>query len=143
MKIDHYVRIMLLFIAAYSLIVLSFQTYTITRYILPLLPFVYLLAANALVRLKVSYIVLSFVLLASIASLVSSNDPVSNVIWNKYQVFGDSFYIRKNDGFDGITYNMQFLFISRQRNDIIQRGEEKGKLNKLNIDAKTLSILDR
>ena len=112
-----------IFFFVFLITVLSFQTFTINRYILPLLPFVYLLAGYAVMQLPLKPVFATLLIAVSFLSLSFSVDPVSNAIWPKTQVLGESVYLNhKLDGDDGITYNMQYLTLMQQRTDLIKSG---------------------
>ena len=129
---------MMIFSFLSAAIVLSCQTYTITRYILPILPFVYIIAAYVLVHFKYAVVAIPLVMVFVMLSLFSSNDPISNQIWYKRQVLAENFYARGLDGKDGITYNMQFLQLAKERDAIIRSGNFKLSDEVLNIDKTTL-----
>ena len=115
-----------IFAFLFILLVLTFQTFTINRYVLPLLPFVYMLASYAVFKLKFSSIFISLLLITSFISLFFSVDPVSNWIWQKTQVLNENMYLNKPlDGDDGITYNMQYLSLMRERTKRIENGDCK------------------
>jgi hypothetical protein len=141
LKRNQHFQIMLLFAFSYAAIVLSFQTYTITRYILPILPFVYIIAAYYLVKVRYAPVVITLLMVIVLSGLFTSNDPFSNQIWNKRTVLnGGEFYSRANDGMDGITYNMQFLQLTKKRDTIIRTGNYKNRLKELNINPTTLAL---
>lgn len=134
--------IIFLFSFLYSLLILSFQTYSITRYILPLLPFLYLEVSLKITQTKFQFIFLPLVFYTVLMSLFTSSDPISNKIWQKNQILNEKFYINKDiDGNDGITYNMQFLYLTRERNAIIHSKACKEYVNPLMISSETLAIL--
>jgi len=115
-----------LFTLSFILTVLSFQTFTINRYILPLLPFVYLFASWGALRLRFKPVFISLLVIASLTSLLFSVDPISNMLWGKMQILGESVYLNKPlDGNDGITYNMQYLTIMKERTMMIDEGDCK------------------
>jgi len=122
------------FFLSYSLLALSFQTYTIPRYILPLLPFLYLGVATISVKvfkgknLKLS-ILMIFLVLVQLVSLFKSIDPVSISLWGTEKVLGENIYGLRNhlDGNDGITYNLEYLFIASKRSNAILRASNKGQ----------------
>ncbi|HSX08911.1 MAG TPA: glycosyltransferase family 39 protein [Candidatus Saccharimonadales bacterium] len=113
-----------IFVGLFTLLVLTFQTFTINRYILPLIPFVYLFASYAVFKLKFSKLLISLLLITSVVSLFFSIDPVSNLIWQKTQVLDQNLYLNKKlDGDDGITYNMQYLNLMKERTTMIKNGQ--------------------
>jgi 4-amino-4-deoxy-L-arabinose transferase-like glycosyltransferase len=144
LKIDINTKIFLAFTVLYAGVILTIQTYTITRYVLPVLPFVYIIAAHYLVQLKqYKVFAITIVMLIVTSALFTSDDPVSNSIWKKTTMYDRSFYSQKLDGNDGITYNLQFLQLAKERDSIIRK-EENPKAS-LFIDKLTLALykLDR
>lgn len=123
----------LLFCVLYTLIVLSFQTYTIPRYTLPVLPFLFLGAARSLEKIKKisntfsTFLLMSLFLIIGI-SLFSSVDPISLAIWGKEKVLGQEIYAvrKKLAGNDGITYNMQYALIAKKRTRQILAAKSTG-----------------
>lgn len=115
-----------IFFVIFLITVLSFQTFTINRYILPLVPFVYLLASYAVTKLPLKPVFATLLIAVSFLSLSFSVDPISNAIWPKTQVLGESVYLNHPlDGDDGITYNMQYLSAMKLRTDLIKAGDCK------------------
>lgn len=113
-----------LFIVAFTLTILSLQTFTINRYTLPILPFVYLFAGVTLSRMPCKYVVIPIVIIISLLSYFTSNDPVSNTIWPKTDVLGEKIYLNvKMDGYDGISYNNQYLEIMKRRTELLHTGK--------------------
>jgi 4-amino-4-deoxy-L-arabinose transferase-like glycosyltransferase len=112
-----------IFFATFFITVLSFQTFTINRYILPLLPFVYLFAGFSVMKLRFKPVFVTLLIIVSFLSLSQSIDPLSNGIWQKTQILGERVYLNHPlDGDDGITYNMQYLTLMSQRNTLIKNG---------------------
>lgn len=114
----------------YIIAVLSFQTFPITRYILPLLPFVYLFAGLGLVTIlnaiKIEYWkywAIAIVVLVIFMELFTSDDPVSNFFWGKTNFLGEEVYVSKLGGLDAMTYNMQFLLFAKKRDELIRSGD--------------------
>lgn len=134
-----------IFFFSFSLTVLAFQTYTINRYILPLLPFLYMLTSFGITKLPFKKVKISFTILIVIVSFVSlsqSVDPISNIIWSKTQILGQSIYLNKPlDGDDGVTYNMQYLQMMQTRTIMIKGGMCQFP-EIANYDAQTLSLLN-
>lgn len=129
-----------IFFIIFLITVLSFQTFTINRYILPLLPFVYLLASYGVMKLPVKPVFVTLLIAVSFISLSYSVDPVSNLIWPKTQVLGESVYLNhKLDGDDGITYNMQYLSVMQLRTDLIKSGDCKFP-HLIDYDKETLKL---
>lgn len=130
-KIYKSIFVIILFCLLYFFTVLTFQTYTIPRYGLPLGPFLVMGASFSLLALLKSYkvtavIALAFVILVSIVRLFLSVDPVSTKIWGLENVLGQKVYSLRTSlaGNDGITYNIQYLQIAKKRSDKIL-GREK------------------
>lgn len=121
--------IIFLYTVGYTIGALSFQTYPITRYILPLLPFVYLFAAVGFVSIlddvKTEYlkylagVVIVFII---ITQLFTSNDPISNILWRKTNFLGENVYVSTLGGPDAMTYNMEFLWAAKKRDQLIRKG---------------------
>jgi len=116
--------IIALFCVGYFFTTLCLQTYTIPRYVLPILSFAYLAAAFFLSRTIVAIkakpfliCVLTIVVLAISLSLVSSGDVLSSKIWGQTEILGQTFYDLPGhlSGNDGITYNLQYLFTAQKR----------------------------
>ncbi len=108
--------------AGYFIAVLSFQTYTITRYGLPLIPILYLGTSWSLwiisKKYKVSQVYIYGILcIFVLITLFSSLDPISKSIWGSTKIINQGFYgvNRSLDGNDGITYNLQYLKVAKQR----------------------------
>ena len=130
-----------LFALSFILMVLSFQTFTINRYILPLLPFVYIFASWGALQLRFKPIFVSLLIVTSLMSLLFSVDPISNMIWRKTQVLNEKVYLNKPiDGNDGITYNMQYLTIMEERTAMIDAGDCKIP-SIISYNTQTLSLL--
>lgn len=131
-----------IFFFIFLITVLSFQTFTINRYILPLLPFMYMLASYSVTQLPLKPVFITLLIVVSFVSLSYSIDPVSNAIWPKTQVLGESVYLNhKLDGDDGITYNMQYLSLMQIRTDLIKSGNCKFP-HLIAYDKKTLQSYD-
>lgn len=147
--------IMFLFSVGYYLTVLTLQTYAIPRYALPIIPFLLLWFCASLLAIKSMFLrttVFTLVFIILIVSLVTSIDPIPTFLWGKTNVLGQSIYATnpRSAGNDGITYNMQFLFISSSRTQIL-KSHQKINLstndcfwilpNRVNDDV-TISILE-
>lgn len=114
--------IIVFFVISYLFTILSFPTYTIPRYILPLLPFMYLgasLGFNSILTKSpfLKFPFSAFCVVIVFLSLFFSVDPVSLKIWSKITLFGEKIYGLNQHlaGNDGMTYNMQYLFIVKKR----------------------------
>ncbi len=125
----------ILFCTLYSLTVLSFQTYPIPRYVLPITPFIFLGVAKSLQEiqksLKITWSLFLIPLLPVIGmSLFLSLDPISSTLWNKETVLGQEIYAmrKKLAGNDGITYNMQYALIAKKRTQQILAAKIKGQI---------------
>lgn len=147
---------MFLFFFIYSISVLSFQTYTIPRYALPLEPYFYLAVAYGFYKISVrskplKLIIGIFLIGITGLRLFTSLDPVSSHIWGKTEILGQGVYALSRapslSGFDGITYNMQYNLAVKRRSDIIM-GKYPDKDNCAwlfpdpTTDIKTIKILD-
>jgi hypothetical protein len=127
------VGVIIIFFLAYFILVLSFQTYTITRYGLPLIPLVIIYYAKILYEFTKGKIVLEIisVLLIStitILSLYKSIDPVSIQLWGKDNIAGEEMIsLHKNlSGNDGLVYNLQALNISKHRSILANEANDRG-----------------
>ncbi|HWY79703.1 MAG TPA: DUF2079 domain-containing protein, partial [Candidatus Sulfotelmatobacter sp.] len=130
-----------IFFVIFMLTVLSFQTFTINRYILPLLPFLYLFASFGVSKLKWQPASISLLIIISLVSLAQSIDPISNFIWQKTQLLDESVYINHTlDGDDGITYNLQYLDLMKTRTDMILNNNCNFP-ELIKTDTQTLSLL--
>lgn len=131
-----------IFIIIFLVTVLAFQTFTINRYVLPILPFVYLLASYTVFKLRVKFVFISLLIIVSLVSLFVSIDPLSNAIWQKTRILNENVYLNKKlDGNDGITYNMQYLAMMRERTDMIEQGNCKMP-SIISVDTQTLMLLN-
>lgn len=145
-----------LFFLIYVISVLSFQTYTIPRYALPLEPFFYIAIAYGSYKISEKSKLLKtligiFLIGITTLRLFASVDPVSSRIWGKTEILGQDIYALNQtpslSGFDGITYNMQYNLIVRKRTKIIF--DKKSKITDCswifpdpNNDFKTIKILN-
>ncbi len=142
-----------LFSISYVLLVLSFQTFAIPRYALPIIPFILVaLVASILYLTKITkfpilYLVPLFAMVICVR-LFSSIDPISKNIWGRMSIMGDTFYALPFalSGSDGITYNMQYNFLVKKRTEAIILGYNNFDCYWLfpdpENDTKTLSLLD-
>lgn len=113
-----------LFFAFYSLTVLTFQTYTIPRYSLPIIPFLILWFSISTSKIKNSVfkiIVIFMVFISTILGLFFSIDPIANTIWGKVDVLGEKLYATNYhlSGNDGLTYNYQYILVVKNRTEIL------------------------
>lgn len=146
----------LLFFLIYLISVLSFQTYTIPRYALPLEPFILMAIALGLYKLSEKSKTLKllagiFIFGITAIRLVTSIDPISLHIWGKTNILGQRVYALNRgsslSGFDGITYNLQYNLIAKKRTQTIFE-----KISEIidcswifpdpNNDSKTIKILN-
>jgi len=114
------------FFLSYVFTVLTIQTYTISRYILPLVPCMLLGVVWSIKQMSgynrhVGILMSGIVLGITILSLFFSIDPLSISIWKTTTVFDQQLYGVNNglSGNDAITYNMQYLFVAKKRSDIL------------------------
>jgi hypothetical protein len=144
------------FFFLYLLTVLTFPTYTIPRYALPLIPCFIIFITLSITAIKNNYLkllVLIAVYSIFLISLFSSSDPVSRVIWDTRIMNNQNLYSLDQTvaGNDGITYNYQYLLLIKDRTELIRKIEnDKMSLNKNscdfifpdpNNDLKTFKIL--
>lgn len=104
---------MVVFVFLYVFLVLSFPTWLIPRYALPVFPFLYIFIAAHLWKSKLVLVATFFI---SIIALFYSVDPVSHYFYKDQEILGQKFYEVPNAGIDGITYNMQYLYYTREVN---------------------------
>lgn len=130
---------LVVFTITYCLTILSFQTYTINRYVLPILPFVYMMAAVGLMHIPLKYIFATIFVIVIAASLLTSDDPVSNKIWKKLTLLNQEIYLGSIDGPDGINYNIQFLQMAKQRDQIILSGNCAPYKGEIDYDKNTFT----
>lgn len=119
---------MLLFFVFYFIAVLTFQTYTIPRYALPLVPVILIWSSyfiSYIINRTKSKYLLVIAAAIEINSLFFSNDPFAISVWGKQQILNQHLYNNSSrlSGNDGITYNMQYIFIAKNRNQIIKSGK--------------------
>ena len=117
--------VIILFVISYFLTVLSLQTYTIPRYALPVIPFLIIGLSKSITALKNDITVKitgTLVFLIVLFSLFNSIDPVAKKIWGNINIFNNNIYALNDHmaGNDGITYNIQYLFIARERSEMIR-----------------------
>ncbi len=119
----------ILFVTSYFLTVLSLQTYTIPRYALPVIPFLIIGLSKSITALKNDIAVKSagiLLYLIILISLFSSVDPVAKKIWGNINIFDNNIYALNDHmaGNDGITYNIQYLFIAKERSEMIKKAKD-------------------
>lgn len=145
----------IIFSIAYFFSVLTFQTYTIPRYALPLIPFILMGTAFAIeviitkFQIKRGAFIVFFVIVV-FSSLFSSIDPFSAKLWGKSTILGEELFSLNQHlaGNDGFTYNMQYLFIVKKRTNLIWSAKKSVVSNQCNWifpdpnnDYKTIKIL--
>ena len=145
--------IVFLFFVSYFLTVLTFQTYTIPRYALPIIPFFLILTSYSVnVIGKKFSVIKNFLIIFLFAtlsiSLFFSPDPLAKKIWGKEKVFGETLYALNHHlaGNDGITYNFQYFFILKKRTNFLINKQIKNECYWLFPDIRndrvTLKILN-
>ena len=118
--------VIFIFNFVYIISVLSFQTYTIPRYVLPVIPFLLIGTSFCLetitkkssaLKIYLSVPLVIFVVIR----LFMSADPISSLLWGKTNILGENMYSihRHLAGNDGITYNMQYAQIVKKRTEKI------------------------
>lgn len=127
--------VIFLFIFTYLLTVLSLQTYTIPRYALPLIPFIIIFLSKSITSLKnktLSYSLTTLVLCLVFVSLFFSADPVAKRIWGENKIFNQTVYGLSNRlaGNDGLTYNLQYLLIAKDRSNLIYQANKNNGIIK-------------
>lgn len=120
---------MVIFFVSYVVLVLSVQTYTIPRYVLPLVPLLLLATVASIEQLgqfrKILYIP---IIVITFVGLITSIDPVSFTLWGETRVLGERLYAMTDhlSGNDGITYNLQYLRLLKVRTKAIEAAD-RGK----------------
>ncbi len=117
--------VIILFAISYFLTVLSLQTYTIPRYALPVIPFLIIGLSKSITALKndtAIKITGALVFVIILISLFNSADPVAKKIWGNISIFNNNIYALNDHmaGNDGITYNIQYLLIAKERSEMIR-----------------------
>lgn len=150
------ILILLIFPTLYTITVLSFQTYTIPRYALPVICILLIGVSWAIIKLINNVIFLYKILISSllivtvILQLFYSSDPVSLSLWGRTSILGENLYALNEhlDGNDGITYNIQYLSIVKKRSEAISTARNYVSSNQCNWifpdpnnDYKTILIL--
>lgn len=132
--------IIVTFFFFYLFTVLTFPTYTIPRYALPLIPFFVIFISLSITSIKNNYVKL-FILFSVysifLIALFFSADPVSAAIWKVRTIDNQSLYSldRTIAGNDGITYNYQYLLLVKERTNLIRKIEnDQVALNKKDCD---------
>lgn len=113
--------IIFLFCAAYVLTVLTLQIPPTARYYLPLFPFL-LIGVSFVMNNYLTKVPLLIILLFSTLNFIGlffSLDPLSKYIWGKEYMEGQNVY-SKSIGDDELVYNLQYLFILKQRKNEIK-----------------------
>jgi 4-amino-4-deoxy-L-arabinose transferase-like glycosyltransferase len=129
-----------IFSILFSVLVLGFQTWTINRYTLPMLPFLYLFAIYGAIKMRFTPVWIVIIFIASFLSLTESSDPLSQAIWPQIPVLNQNFFMNSMDGGDAITYNEQYLKIMRQRTYMLSHNQCNLPFL-LSYDKETLTIL--
>jgi hypothetical protein len=116
--------VIILFFIIYLITVLGFQTFTITRYGLPLIPLALIFYAKFIYELSKESTILKliFIIVIPIISIISiyySLDPVSRRMWGTDNFAGQEIYPLNQflAGNDGLVYNLQALRVAKIRND--------------------------
>ena len=118
-----------IFALFYIIFVLSFPTYAIPRYVLPVSAslFIFLLyGMKGYWRMHTIWYVICWAVLfvVSMAGLSRSIDPLSLRIWKPLKLDNQILYNMRDSfaGNDGITYNLQESFLHNQRTAVIRNG---------------------
>jgi hypothetical protein len=115
----------IVFVFLYVFLVVSFPTWSIPRYSLPVFPFLYIFLAAHLWKKR---LVLGLTFFISLISLFHSVDPVSHYFYKEQEVLGQKFYQVSNSGYDGITYNMQYFLYTKRVNEEYYKEETENCL---------------
>lgn len=151
------ILVMIFFGLIYLTAILSFQTFTIPRYALPLYPLMIILTALAITQINKTFVFMaiplfSFMAFISFFRLFFSADPISTKLWGETIIFKNQVVYNMPStlsGNDGITYNLQFLEISKKRSEFIMKATTHPDITAgdfwlfpdINNDKKTLNIL--
>jgi hypothetical protein len=119
---------LLLASSSYLILVLSFPTYSIPRYILPVLVLVYVGSSQTFQLYRNKFLPIFLFVFLNIVSGFFSLDPISLRVWaapnqySRFWVFRQTLYNldEKISGNDRITYNLQSLMISSERTTILK-----------------------
>jgi len=150
------ILVIVVFSVLYLFTVLSFQTYTIPRYALPVLCLLIIGVSWTITKsinkfnllLKVLFIIVFIVFI--IVRLFYSIDPLSISLWGQTSILNQNFYALNEHlaGNDGITYNMQYNLITKDRSDKLKKARGFVISNQCNWifpdpnnDYKTIKIL--
>lgn len=121
--------VMFLFVAIYIATVLTLQIPPAARYHLPVIPFLLIgvsFVVNRFMKKIPVYAILVFSLI-NFVGLFFSIDPISIKLWNHEFMEGQHVYT-KSIGDDQLVYNLQYLFILKQRkNTIISQHRKTGE----------------
>ncbi len=112
--------IMFLFCIAYVFTVLTFQIPPTARYYLPLFPFL-IIGVSFIINKYLARIPLVIIILFSALNFIGlffSLDPLSRYLWSSQDMEGQNVY-SKSIGDDELVYNLQYLFILKQRKNEI------------------------
>lgn len=119
------------FIVGYVFTVLSFQTYTIIRYGLPVVVILYFLTAVTLGKFayqKVVFILGILLVVVNLFSQFRSVDRVALAKWGTIRVLGQRFYNLPAHlaGNDGITYNFAYWRMVYKRSQAVYQADKEG-----------------
>lgn len=133
--------IILLFCISYFFTVLTFQTFTAPRYDLPILVFLYMFVAWTIKNTlsKAPFYILLLFAVFTFVRLFYSIDPISNFLFEKRGVNDQVIYYFDDavDGNDIIVYNLQYLFMIKNRaRDINYYNSRKENSNKKITDQR-------
>lgn len=116
----------IIFSITYMFFVLTIQTYTIPRYILPLIPFMLILTSSAVKYISLSFPKTKYVLTIILSTAITGSsffsiDPISIKLWNTTDILGERLYNLPSSlaGNDRITYNMQYLLLTKHRTNLL------------------------
>lgn len=112
--------IIFLFVTAYVSTVLTLQIPSPARYHLPVIPFL-LIGVSFMISIYIARMPIFLILLFSTVSFLGlffSIDPISIKLWNHEWLEGQHVY-SKSIGDDELVYNLQYLFIVKQRGNTI------------------------
>lgn len=112
--------VMFLFCVAYVFTVLTFQIPPTARYYLPLFPFLIIGVSYVINKYLIKVPLMIIILFSGLnfIGLFFSLDPFSQYLWGKQHMEGQNVY-SKSIGDDELVYNLQYLFILKQRKNEI------------------------
>ncbi len=125
-KLDKTLLFLFLFSITYMILVFSFPTWTITRYVIPCMLLIAIFAGYALSDIKMISRNYKFSILIIIFFLLVPNffsvDPITISRFAKYHTYDVQLYntYTNSKGFDGLVYNLNFAQATKNQNALIE-----------------------